>query len=590
MSLDASQFGLPPKLKKPKGPKVYLTPYLYERGIDHFYRCPRCNYTGGIEDLHQRPQCRGCKVWFAPRVKEIDKLLKRRIIHRRDKIKEYHTNYPNTRVAFPGHKMLYDQLKEQHPTLPDKKLHSMMVQISSKMGHPYSAKKSIPKAHTQNIKRMFRSMFKSTKVVCAWCKKPMPDSDVDLPDNIKGKVSHSICPECTEKMFPKKDKPMKKAFDDKGFIPFDIGGNKARVKKKPEEMAPVSVSFKTDKFGDRSYTCPKCGYHGGIEVGANSVYCRGCGRKLVGSKASTHNKFIDPGAMEDTKKALFKPDINKKFIDWIGSRIQRAGLKMRGVSNKYAKRVMNPVGRVTQNFGTEARLFDRNATRGAKTFLSRMKGKPPTYLEEELKRGWGGPGVEVAGGLKSSDDKRAKYFLGGMGLLVGGRIAAAAIMRNKKNKTRKFTTACDINKGVWNIPGKVLMRGAIEHASKKGALGIPGRALGRSIARGAISQIRSSARALISQPGRSTGMAIRNFGNKLGAKGYKRTQRLLSELGRSTYKNPRTALGIGLGGAYAGKKIIEDARKFTTSCDIAKKCSKKMKAKKGNPVIASRFM
>lgn len=73
--LDMDNAGMPPMLKKPKKAKEYAKVQTYWRDGDHFYRCLDCGYTGGIEDLHQRNQCRGCRKWFGPKPK-VEKLFK----------------------------------------------------------------------------------------------------------------------------------------------------------------------------------------------------------------------------------------------------------------------------------------------------------------------------------------------------------------------------------------------------------------------------------------------------------------------------------------------------------------------------------
>jgi len=84
-------------------------------------------------------------------------------------------------------------------------------------------------------------------------------------------------------------------------------GNPAKVRVPPEDLPALKVKFTTDKYGDRYYTCPKCQYHGGTEIDAGHVLCRGCGRKVIdtgntamkslGAQINDLNKSIESVAM-----------------------------------------------------------------------------------------------------------------------------------------------------------------------------------------------------------------------------------------------------------------------------------------------------
>ena len=57
-----------------------------------------------------------------------------------------------------------------------------------------------------NLKQLIRKCINEVildegRIVCAWCKK-----DMGKFDNIEGRDSHTICPDCKLKFFPKKVK------------------------------------------------------------------------------------------------------------------------------------------------------------------------------------------------------------------------------------------------------------------------------------------------------------------------------------------------------------------------------------------------
>lgn len=167
--LDLSNMGLPPLLHKPKKEKTYAKYQTYWRDGDHFYRCLECGYTGGVEDIHQRMQCRGCRKWFAPKPK-IDKftpaydIAKARFKGKTKLLEEYRKKHGGGDATFPGHDEMVRRLKSISPNVSNRRLKGVARGIASKSryigGVPKGGKKSYYESKPSDVESYMRRHIK----------------------------------------------------------------------------------------------------------------------------------------------------------------------------------------------------------------------------------------------------------------------------------------------------------------------------------------------------------------------------------------------------------------------------------------------